>query len=457
MSIRMARSSESRCTRLLIDLSHTARSDLNTGIQRVVRNLAKYLPEVCAEHGIECLPVIWRDGHFYPLQVFQSGGLRKNYSDLVRSLEGRYFQAYRQFANRLCSVPLLGPFRKLLVPRPGHAGVFSMPLRLYAQCNRLWDSMFPPRSRIVFQDEDVLLMPDGYWVLNKIWKSIPQVKANGTRVHTVVYDLLALTHPECFVEGAKEKFDRYVANIASHSDQIFTISRTVATQLNENLLQRGIKQESIPSISPFLMGADLSRCEGTSVRSFLADIFSSASGPTYLSVSTIEPRKNYLFALEAFEALWQSGQECQWIIAGRPGWKCEEQLEKLRHHSEFGKRLHVLHDLTDDELGYAYANARGVVCPSIAEGFGLPIVEGLWYGSDVFASDTEIHREVGGNLCRYFSLQSPDDLVRMVKEHLEQEHCERVHSPKLELPTWRDSARDLLAKMGIGNCSVANH
>jgi alpha-1,2-rhamnosyltransferase len=53
--------------------------------------------------------------------------------------------------------------------------------------------------------------------------------------------------------------------------------------------------------------------------------------------------------------------------------------------------------------------------PSIVEGFGLPIVESIWHGRKTFASDTPIHREVGGEHCEYFALHDPQDLAQRIE------------------------------------------
>ncbi|HEY7775920.1 MAG TPA: glycosyltransferase, partial [Kineobactrum sp.] len=62
-------------------------------------------------------------------------------------------------------------------------------------------------------------------------------------------------------------------------------------------------------------------------------------------------------------------------------------------------------------LNACYQRADALVCASWAEGFGLPIVEGLRHGAPVVASDIDAFREVGGDACRYFSPDRPEQLV----------------------------------------------
>ncbi len=442
----MASSRDDQRRRLLIDMSHTAGSQLNSGIQRVVRNLVRYLPEECRRDGFACSAVVWRDGHFYELDAWERGGLRKTYPELVQSLSTSLPAWYRQPVERLCASPARQKLRKLFIPKAGHAGVFSIPLKLRSQWNRCLNEVLPPAGRVRFRADDILFLPDGYWVMNKIWRAVEKVRQGGTQIHTLVYDIIALTHPECFVDGAHERFDAYIANLARHSHHIFTISRTVAKQLTENLRGRGVDEDRLPAISPFLLGCDFHQQAGH-VRPEIRAAFAGQAGRSYLSVSTIEPRKNYMFALDAFEHLWKSGSDVRWFIAGRPGWKCEAQLERLANHPQRGTRLHVFHDLSDGELDFAYQSVDGVVCPSIAEGFGLPIVEGLHHDRFVMASDIEIHREVGGDACVYFSLESPQSLAKCIQQHAETATSGHRSGAAKPLPTWEQSAASLWQQM----------
>ncbi len=87
-------------------------------------------------------------------------------------------------------------------------------------------------------------------------------------------------------------------------------------------------------------------------------------------------------------------------------------VEQLQKHSQYGKSLFWLNDATDTELAFCYRNARALVYPSIIEGFGLPLVEALYYGCPVLASDIPVFHEIGGDHCTYFSLESSAQLGR---------------------------------------------
>jgi alpha-1,2-rhamnosyltransferase len=167
--------------------------------------------------------------------------------------------------------------------------------------------------------------------------------------------------------------------------------------------------------------------------------------PVILSVGTVEPRKNHAMLLNAMERVWSEGNEARLVIAGRPGWMCDDLHDRLRNHAENQTRLYWFDDASDADIGYLYQNARLFAFPSVVEGFGLPIVESLFHGTPVVASDTQIHREVGRDRCEYFSLDDVEALKRLI--------VTASQTPKpsiageIEICSWRESARELLSKV----------
>jgi alpha-1,2-rhamnosyltransferase len=125
-------------------------------------------------------------------------------------------------------------------------------------------------------------------------------------------------------------------------------------------------------------------------------------------------------------------------------------MKRIQNHPKLNRGLWVFHDLSDIELHYAYQHCSGVLLPSIVEGFGLPIVESLWHGRKTFASDTPIHREVGGKHCEYFQLHDAQSLVIAIQawesaQNTATPHLATNSTPQRFMPTtWRQSASQLL-------------
>jgi len=137
--------------------------------------------------------------------------------------------------------------------------------------------------------------------------------------------------------------------------------------------------------------------------------------PVFLMVSTIEPRKNHDYLLDAFDHAWANGSKARLCIAGRIGWKCDTLLARIRHHPELNRRLFMFNDLSDTSLEHAYAHASALVFPSFVEGFGLPLVEAMQRGLPAMGSDIPVFREIGGEFMAYFDLQAPQSLADLVQ------------------------------------------
>jgi len=130
-------------------------------------------------------------------------------------------------------------------------------------------------------------------------------------------------------------------------------------------------------------------------------------GRYMLSVGTLEPRKNLVAAIQAFESLPKRLRSANsLVIAGQRGWHSGE-IEKLIHKGESAGWLRFLGFVPQEELPVIYAGARLFVYPSRYEGFGLPVVEALASGVPVITSSVSCLPEIAGNAA---DLVHPDDI-----------------------------------------------
>ena len=155
--------------------------------------------------------------------------------------------------------------------------------------------------------------------------------------------------------------------------------------------------------------------------------------PRYLlMVSTIEPRKNHLTLLSAWEQLRVLvEQDLQLVFVGSLGWDHRAILTKLKPWLRRGG-LHLLEDVPAAELRVLYRHAAVTVCPSYAEGFDFSGVEAMRCGGVVASSDIPVHREVYGEASEYFDPYSADDVGRVVGQLL----VPSAHPRRTELARW---------------------
>jgi len=154
--------------------------------------------------------------------------------------------------------------------------------------------------------------------------------------------------------------------------------------------------------------------------SFMRRLFEDSVLPrplTYLLVvSTIEPRKNHLGLLSAWEKLQaEAFPELKLIVVGKLGWHHKAIVKKFRPWMERGD-VFLLEDVPSADLRLLYKHASATICPSFGEGFDFSGVEAMQSGGVVAASDIPVHREIFDDAVEYFNPYSTSELARAIAE-----------------------------------------
>lgn len=129
-----------------------------------------------------------------------------------------------------------------------------------------------------------------------------------------------------------------------------------------------------------------------------------------LLVAQHRKNKNISLLLKAFARLRsidRMAHDTHLYVVGSRGPETPALEEQIRKHN-LGAMVHFVHALTDPELAYLYAHCEVVIAPSSAEGFGYTLIESVLFGKPVVCSDIPIFREVGGDNCVFFNLNSLD-------------------------------------------------
>jgi glycosyltransferase involved in cell wall biosynthesis len=136
-----------------------------------------------------------------------------------------------------------------------------------------------------------------------------------------------------------------------------------------------------------------------------------ADQPFLLCVAQHRHNKNILVALRAFKTLLSSGaieSGMHFLLVGMPGPETTK-IERFIQSSGIGKRVALVSGISDGEMNWCYRNCELLVAPSIVEGFGLPIAEGLAAGCRIVCSDIPAFREIGAGTCRFVELGADTD------------------------------------------------
>lgn len=281
-------------------------------------------------------------------------------------------------------------------------------------------------------------------------------KLRGICVYFVVYDLLPVTMPEVFPVGTRDLHQQWLSTI-TRFDGALCISRAVAEELFGWLQTFGPKRERPLSIDWFRLGSDVENSTPSKgVPGDAKQVFQEfRSRATFLMVGTIEPRKGYLQALQAFSQLWELGVDVNLVIVGKEGWKplaedlrrdIPQTVHALRSHTELGKRLFWLEAISDEYLEQVYAHATCLISASLDEGFGLPLIEAASHGLPLLARDIPVFREVTADQAYFFkNSQDPEVIAKAVRKWLALfEKGEHLRSDAMPRQSWQECAREML-------------
>jgi glycosyltransferase involved in cell wall biosynthesis len=309
---------------------------------------------------------------------------------------------------------------------------------------------------------------DIYLSLDLIMHLTPQVHglhvelaARGIKLYFIVYDILLAQHPEWWPKGVDAQFNFWLRCISEVATGLLCISHAVAQELAGWLVSHPAQRiDSGPEIGSFHLGADV----GNSIPSLGIPASSTAvlaqlkARKSLLMVSTIEPRKGYNQALEAFELLWERGLDINLVIVGKRGWLVEELVSRLSSHPERERRLFWLEGISDEYLELIYQHAHGLLAASEGEGFGLPLIEAALHKLPIIAREIAVFREVAGEHAFYFNGHKPMDLAEAIQTWLDL-YQKNVHPLSLNMPwiTWKESASHLMLAIALSEKQKSHH
>ena len=119
--------------------------------------------------------------------------------------------------------------------------------------------------------------------------------------------------------------------------------------------------------------------------------------PFFLSVGTIEPRKNQSTLVQGYRKARESEPDLPpLVLIGKKGWGDEELYQELKSGELESEGIRYFDSASDSFLEQCYSHCGPFVLPSLHEGFGLPIIEAGLYGRQMIVSDIPIFREVAG-------------------------------------------------------------
>lgn len=214
------------------------------------------------------------------------------------------------------------------------------------------------------------------------------------RYVVTIHDLVPLFFPELVPKKHLLFFRLFMKRVAHTADLIITDSE----HSKEDILQHlNVPEEKIRVIYLGYQQQYHRIQEQQKISEILARY--RICQPYLLFVGVIEPKKNLERLVEAYRLLQKDAaipQNTQLVIAGGKGWFSERLYQKVKD-CKLDQHIVFPGYIPDEHLPALYSGAELFVFPSLYEGFGLPVLEALSYGTPVVTSNVSSLPEIAGD------------------------------------------------------------
>lgn len=244
----------------------------------------------------------------------------------------------------------------------------------------------PPRALVRAWEYGLPLWPGGDTV-HAPTPLAPPAPKRGRGLVVTVHDLVAWTHPETLTRRGAAWHRKVITRALASAGAIVVPTAAVAAELTQYLpgtvARVHVVGHGVPavlSIPPDPELADRVRNRLRLPESYV------------LAVGTVEPRKGLDVLVDALSR--PAAPDLPLVVVGPKGWGGVNLHAYAEHRGLPPERVYVLGAVTDEELAVVLYGAAVLVAPSLAEGFGLPLLEAMAAGVPVVHSDAPALVEV---------------------------------------------------------------
>ncbi len=259
-----------------------------------------------------------------------------------------------------------------------------------------------------------------------------------------IHDVSYLEHPEFFPAARRLQLRVSVERTVRRAAKILTLSEFSRQGIARSY---GLDPERI-AVVPAACSDIFKPVSRPKAKSFVEGRFQVAH-PYVLCVGDLQPRKNPLGLIRAFEELVGNNPELphHLVMVGKDTWYAP-RVHQAAEHSPFGNRIHFTGYVDDAELLQLYNACDIFVFPSYYEGFGIPILEAMACGRAVACANTSAMPEVAGSAAVLFNPHSTEEMMVAMRDLLRNAELrarkERLGQQNATRFSWRGTAKQTL-------------
>lgn len=217
------------------------------------------------------------------------------------------------------------------------------------------------------------------------------LKRRGLRPVFLIHDLIPITHPEFCRQGEAVRHMARMRHALASAQGVIANSCATLDALAAFAASEG---RAMPESVVAWLGADEQAAPAR---------IDPPARPCFVTIGTIEARKNHLLLLHIWERLAArlGDQTPELVLVGQRGWEADDVFALLDRSPRLRGHVRELGRCDDATMLAMIDSARAVLLPSFIEGFGIPLIEALQRGTPVIASDQPVFREIAGDIPLY--------------------------------------------------------
>lgn len=266
------------------------------------------------------------------------------------------------------------------------------------------------------------------------------VQRHGLRAIYYVHDLIPITHPEFARTGEPKRHAARMRTVLLRAKGVIANSTD-----SIDALARFAQDQRLP------MPPSRSAPLGLTNVGALAPTEPPITVPYFVTVGTIEGRKNHLLLLSVWRDLARrmGGATPKLVIIGQRGWAADDVFRALDEDAELRPHIVELGRCNDSELWRHIVHAQALLFPSFVEGQGLPLIEALSVGTPVIASDLAVFRETADDIPEYLPPTDAGAWAEMITAYARADAPQRAaqiaRMAGFQAPTWERHFADVEA------------
>ncbi|NTW75531.1 MAG: glycosyltransferase family 4 protein [Candidatus Moranbacteria bacterium] len=239
-------------------------------------------------------------------------------------------------------------------------------------------------------------------------QAVPVATPEGTDIIATVHDLAFRHFPKTFPTSSRAKLNLLLGVTVRKATRIIVVSE--ATKLDLIRYFPDLPASKIRVIHHGVNAAFFAVKSPENERDALLSHYGLTSGSYVLYVGAIQPRKNLVRLIAAFETAKLLHPDMKLVIVGEKAWLSDAIIDRIRR-SPFSDDIVRTGRVPFRELPIWYQNARLFAFVSLYEGFGLPALEAFAAGTPTLLGSASSLPEVGGDAALYADPHDESDIA----------------------------------------------